>query len=192
MPGLYSQMIPFHFNVAGALTVATTAKRIVVPFDFEIEGVSASVTTAPTGANLIVDLLYGPNGTAAGSLTSVFSVDTTKRPTIVAGSFDNQTTTGPNQPTVTGDTAAEPSHTTYLARPTAPSSTSFSGNQPANNTQPASVQPAGQPASANQPQEAPNVRWSGNAGSVLQLAVTQVGTTVAGSDLTAVVWVVEK
>lgn len=193
MPGQYSQMIPFHFAVPGALAVGTTTKRLIVPFAYEIEGVTASVNTAPTGANLILDLLAGANDTAPGSLASVFSVDTTKRPTIVAGAFDNQSTTGPAQPAVAGDTATEPSYTQYLARPTAESTTRFAGNQPVDNTQPATVavNPT-EAGSANQPQAASNVRWSGNAGDALQLAVTQVGSTVAGSDLIAVVWVVER
>jgi hypothetical protein len=195
VPGLYSGLIPFHFAVPGALTVATTAKRLVVPFAYEIEGVSASVNTSPAGSALILDLLAGPNGTAPGSLASVFAVDTTKRPQIAAGAFDNTPVSGPDQPAVTGDRATEPSYTQYLARPTAPATTTFAGNQPVNMqpNQPQSVQvnPT-EPGSANQPNEAPNVRWSGNAGDALQLAVVQVGSGTAGSDLSVIVWVVEK
>lgn len=195
MPGQYSQMIPLHFTVPGALAAGTTARRIVVPFAYEIEGVSASVNTAPTGASLILDLLAGPNGEAPASLTSVFSVDTTKRPTIAAAAFDNTSATGPDQPAVPLDTVTERSYTQYLASPTAEANTRFAGNQPVNmgSNQPQTVQVnATEAGSANQPNEAPNARWSGNAGDALQLAVVQVGSTVAGSDLLAIVWVVEK
>ena len=188
-------MIPFHFTVPGALAVGTTAKRLMVPFPYEIEGVTASVNTAPTGAALILDVLGGPNGTAPGALTSVFSVNTANRPQIAVGAYDLAGVSAPFQPTIALDTAVEPSELNYLARPTAPAVTTFAGNSPVNmnpnEPQTVSVN-AIETGSSNQPLEASNVRWSGKAGDVLQLAVTQVGSVVAGSDLIAIVWVVEK
>lgn len=74
----------FKLESAGALTVGTGKDRVVVPFNAEIVSVSAVVGTAPTGADLILDVLK--NG------TSIFTTPA-NRPTVTAGS--TQTTTFP-------------------------------------------------------------------------------------------------
>jgi hypothetical protein len=188
-------MIPFHFSLPGALAAGTSVKRLIVPFAYEIEGVTASVNTAPAGGPTLFDVLAGANGTAPGALVSVFTLNAAGRPSIAAGAYDNAPASGPDQPAVTGDRATEPSYTQYLARPQAPAQSQFAGNQPVNmqSNQPQSVQvnptEAGTP---NQPNESPNTRWGGNAGDALQVAVVAgPGNTGLGSDATVVVWVVE-
>lgn len=198
MPGVYSEMHPYDFFVAGNLAVGAQPTRVTVPYAFEIEGVSASVATPAASQPIIVDVLYGPNGTAPGSLTSIFSVDTSKRPTIAAGAYDNAPVTGPDQPAVAGDTATEPSFTQYLARPTAPASTTFAGNQPVNTgNNPVTLDinastPTFESGGPNQPSAAANTRWSGAAGGVLQLSLAQVGVTTTGANLSVIVWVLQK
>ena len=64
------------FESVGALTSGAGKDRFEAPFDCEILTVDAVVGTAPTGANLVLDILK--NG------TSIFTT-TANRPTILAG-----------------------------------------------------------------------------------------------------------
>lgn len=101
MPDLYSAPLPLSFHLAGALAatgagVAAGNIRKVIPFPYQIIGAVASVNTAPTGANLIFDVLVAPHGTAPGSANfkSIWAINNgtngnpDHRPTIVAGAFD--------------------------------------------------------------------------------------------------------
>jgi hypothetical protein len=60
----------------GALSVAVGADPMVFPYPIEIQGISAAVQTAPTGADLIVDV--NKNG------TTIFTTQA-NRPAISAG-----------------------------------------------------------------------------------------------------------
>src|SRR5258705_8480437 len=67
------------FALSGGLTAPTLGKlRFRFPFDATLEGVSAAVDTAPTGANIILDV--NKNG------VSIFPIST--KPTITATTFD--------------------------------------------------------------------------------------------------------
>jgi len=195
VPGIYSQMLPFHAVVAGALTVSTSPQRLLVPFPYEVVGVSASVNTAPTGASIIVDVLAGANQSAPGSLTSIFAGNTALRPTILAGTYDNVSTDTPfaGDPTVPLNTVVDPNEKNYLAKPQAASTTTFSGNQPVDNTQPQTITVnAVETGSANQYQMGESEGYLGNAGDLLQVGILQIGSTVAGADLAVIIWVLER
>lgn len=73
-----------------ALTIGTAKLTFRMPFAFELSAVVVTVTTAPTGATLIVDINEGG--------TSIFST----RPTIDAGEF---TTADADVPAVISDAA---------------------------------------------------------------------------------------
>lgn len=67
------------FAIAGTLSAPTIGtSRFRFPFDATLEGVSAAVNTAPTGASIILDV--NKNG------TSIFPITT--KPTIAIGAFD--------------------------------------------------------------------------------------------------------
>lgn len=75
-------------QVTGTLSAATGVARWVAPCDGEMVGITAAVTTAPTGATLIVDVNIGG--------TTVFSTQA-NRPTIaISGTY-----TGVKVPNVT-------------------------------------------------------------------------------------------
>lgn len=63
-------------EVAGDLAVGTTKAFVPIPFDMEITKVKAHVLTAPTGADLIIDI--NVNG------TSIYTTQA-NRPTIASG-----------------------------------------------------------------------------------------------------------
>ena len=192
MPGQYSQMIPLTLSLPGALAAGATTKRVIVPFPYEIAGVSASVNTAPAGADLILDVLAGPNNTAAGNLASVYKT-AANRPTIKAGSLDMAATSAPFDPTYADNTATEPNEPSYLAKPDPTSTATFAGNQPVTETQPGTVAVnTTEPGSSNQDQVPANRGYVGSAGDALHLSVAQVGSTTAGSDATVVVWLIER
>ena len=68
------------FALSGGLTAPTTGKlRYRFPFDATLEGVSAAVNTAPTGADIVLDV--NKNG------ASIFPIST--HPTIPATTFDS-------------------------------------------------------------------------------------------------------
>lgn len=76
MPGFGDVRETFSLKSSGALTVGTGKDRFVTDFSGEVVRARAAVGTAPTGANLVLDILK--NG------TSIYT-DTSKRPTILAG-----------------------------------------------------------------------------------------------------------
>lgn len=63
-----------------ALTVGTGKVTFRCPFAFTITGVSASVTTAPTGATLVIDI----NETGTTILSTKLSVDVSEKTTTTA------------------------------------------------------------------------------------------------------------
>lgn len=76
-----------------ALTVATDKVKFILPYAFTLTGISASVTTAPTGATLIVDVNEG--GT---------SIMTTNK--IVIDVSETSTATAATAPTLTDNSLA--------------------------------------------------------------------------------------
>jgi hypothetical protein len=66
----------YTFSVTGPVTVATGKSRIYLEDNYIIETVRAAVNTAPTGADLVVDV--NKNGTTIYTTQS-------KRPSIAAG-----------------------------------------------------------------------------------------------------------
>ena len=76
-----------------ALTVATDKVKFILPYAFTLTGISASVTTAPTGATLIVDVNEG--GT---------SIMTTNK--IVIDVSETSTATAATAPTLTDSSLA--------------------------------------------------------------------------------------
>ncbi len=76
--------------VAGNISTTKDSEeaRIYIPFNMELIRVEAAVTTAPTGANLIVDINEHPTPDGAG--VSFFDADS--RPTITASSFFGSST----------------------------------------------------------------------------------------------------
>lgn len=79
------------FARAGALTVSAGSAPFRWPFAVVILGISAAVGTAPTGANLIIDV--NKNG------TTIYSTQG-NRPTIIAGATATAAETVPNTTTV--------------------------------------------------------------------------------------------
>ena len=72
----FNETVIVQHNVSGTLTVAAGAVPYPVPFPCELVAVNLSVGTAPTGADITVDV--NKNG------TTVFT-DQGKRPKVVAG-----------------------------------------------------------------------------------------------------------
>lgn len=204
MPDVYEVPLPFSFHLAGAVAVGTTSLRKVIPFDHQVLGISATVNTAPTGAGLILDLLHGPYNTAASALTTLWPTSgNAGRPQIAAGAFDvapkaPSTTTvtaqGTNPPGYTGTTTVNYNESPYLVRPDTPAATAGFGaaaatptggnnpGEPFNETGVSTGLVQGITETGMAP-GSPNRAFSGSAGDVYQLAVVQVGATVAGSDL---------
>jgi len=71
-------VITLTFSIAGALTTGQKTQRLLAPCAITLTKVRLVVDTAPTGANLIVDV---HTGTGAG--TTIFTTQG-NRPTIVA------------------------------------------------------------------------------------------------------------
>lgn len=116
----------------GAASVASNVQRVRIPFNYSLINAVVTATTAPTGANLIVDV--NRVAVSSGSLGAATTVFTTQanRPTITAG--QNVSTVG------APDTA----------------------------------------------------QVDGSSGDVLAFDVDQVGSTVAGSDLTVTLYLVKR
>lgn len=82
------------FAQTGVLSVTLGTLRFRFPFSATIEGVSAAVNTAPTGADIILDI--NKNG------VSIFPIST--KPTIVATAFDSGVEVVPDDSAIlTGD-----------------------------------------------------------------------------------------
>lgn len=191
MPSAFTNLTIVSFDVAGALTVGITPKRVVVPFAFELAGVTATVNTPSTVSSIIFDVLAGPNNTAPATLVSVFKT-IANRPTIAAGNNDQSPTVAPFNPAIARDTAVEPSETEYFVRPDPTTATTFAGNQPVSTTQPANVvvNPT-EGGTLNQPQPQANIGYIGASGTALQLSVVQIGT-VAGSDARVILLLLQR
>jgi hypothetical protein len=84
------------FGSDGTLAVKTGVSRFMFPYAVTLVGTYATVGTAPTGANLILDVLK--NGTTIYTTTA-------NRPTITAGS--NASSTSPPTPDVTAAAAGD-------------------------------------------------------------------------------------
>jgi hypothetical protein len=61
VPDTFSPPTPIEFHVPGGQSVAVATMRRVLPFDYDIIGAVASLNTAPTGADFIVDVLRAVN-----------------------------------------------------------------------------------------------------------------------------------
>jgi hypothetical protein len=71
------------FSIPDALTTGQKKQRLLAPCAMTILYVRLVITTAPTGANLVVDIMKG-----AGAGTSIYTT-TANRPYIAAGSYQD-------------------------------------------------------------------------------------------------------
>ena len=85
----FNETVIVQHNVSGALTVAAGTAQYPVPFPCELVGVSLAIGTAPTGADVLVDV--NKNG------TTVFT-DQAKRPKVVAGATTGSVANEPALP----------------------------------------------------------------------------------------------
>lgn len=75
MPGSYGDIEILEFGISGSLNTGLQAKRRVMPYTYEIIGVTASLNTIGTATNSIFDIVAGPAGTANASLVSIWPVN---------------------------------------------------------------------------------------------------------------------
>lgn len=204
MPGLNQVPVLTSWRISGALAAGATVQRKLIPFDHEVVGAAITASTAPVGADLIVDILHGANGAAAGALASIWHTNNgangnpDNRPRLVAGNLDQaarpagSTTVRPEgtDPALSGQsTGVSTTYVNYdelpfLSVPDAnPAGYGFAGNQPVNEGQnPVQINP--QESGGPQQQSAPaNVGFRGKAGDVYVPSIVQVGSTTPGSDL---------
>lgn len=189
-------------NVAGALTTSSTAQReVTAPAD--ITDVVAVVGTAPTGADLLFDVLkngttiFQPFGTLApksnvgtGDTTIYVEMANAGPQDIRQGQtllIDSEQMTVSGQ--VQGSSKVDAANPVYAV----PVTRAANGTTAATHNAGANVSPAkGRiPAGATQSATIENPPY-GNAaalqpGDVVRVNVTQVGSTVAGSDLSVTV-----
>jgi hypothetical protein len=210
VPDVYEVPLPLSFRLAGVVAVGTSPLRKVVPFDHEVVGTSLTAATAPAGAALIADILHGPAGAAGGALTSLWATSgNAGRPQIAAGSNDQapaaatNTTVmaqGTNPPGYTGTTTRNYLESPYLVRPDVSASTTQQAGSGAaaggNVGEPFNEGPStdvvqGQTETGMRPASA-NMAFQGAAGDVYQLAIVQVGSTTAGSDLELILWILPR
>jgi len=215
MPDFYSERLAFDFSLSGTLAVAAFSTRRIVPFDFTVFGATASVGTAPTGASLIFDVVVGPAQTADGGLVTLWPKNPSNRPTILAGNLDQaaiaastfQVAPEGTDPDLQGQTTGvsttyqTPNPYPWLAKPdnnqdSPTSPVGFGGNTPfyepgvdspvdLSTNLGADVEAAG----AAQAPEALTSYYVGTAGSVLNVTVLQVGSTVAGANALVTVYI---
>lgn len=188
---------------AGAATVATLAERVDMPFNGDIANVTLDVGTAPTGANLQYDVLDGGTSifsAATGTLiNAVGTGDTTlvisqasgmslprQNQILLIGSEMVQVTDPPagNQ----GQTQGNPEYTLTVTR-------AYGGTSAATHAAGAAVSPAKPQVVAAATNTgtavfAPSKGAGGagtppiSAGDVITFQCLQIGSTVAGSDVT--------
>jgi hypothetical protein len=203
--------------VSGALTAETVPQRLLLPYPCSVIGVQISVTVAPTGANIICDVLHGAAQIAPGSMTSLWWLNNVvatgppatvdNRPTIVVSTFDQAARTVsavtvqskgiPSVPITT--TAYNEMPWLAIPDPNTTGATTFEGAQPVFETEENPVELESDndgtdtafTGGANWPQEAANAQYGYTclAGDVLVPKITQIGSTVAGSNLTMEIWV---
>lgn len=191
---MYNSPILVSFEIPGAIAASNNpTKRLIIPFAFELAGVTISANTAPTGAALIVDILSGNNGQTGlvAPTNSVFKTQA-NRPTLAIGANDQAGVSAPFNLAFSGDTAVEPNELSFLAKPDPTSTSTFAGNQPVNTTAPPVLVNSTEGATQNQPQSAANRGFIGVAGSVLAVAVPQVGSVVAGADLQVMLYIIQR
>jgi hypothetical protein len=183
-------------DIGGVLTVASTPVSGVVnfaaPFSGTITAATVAVAVAPTGAALKADLMVG-TGIAARSEIAVSTTSATSVLNTASYAVTNKALTS-NVATLTtaahgykvGDivtvNGVGQQFDGTFAITVIGSTTTFSYAKIANNV--SSVASSGGTASSNSP-----VKF--NAGDVIKVSVTQVGSSVAGSNLVAAFTVTE-
>ena len=174
----------FQGLTTGTLTVAASPYRIRVPWACTVVGISAMVSTTPAGSPVIVDVLRAPSGsttyTTLNTAVTTTVTGTSGQSTITVASATGivpgmlvsgtgiATATGPVVVAVNGTTV-----TLSVANTGAVSGTGTFSNKVFIN-----------PAAVASSELAPTIT-SLAAGDTLQVSVTQIGSTTAGSNLTA-------
>lgn len=195
MPDTSSEL---SLSVPGALSLASTAQKEVTE-SADVTDVVAVVGTAPTGADLILDILkngatiFGAFGTiaprsavAAGDLTIYVEIAGNAAQDIRPGQvllIDTEQVTVSGQ--VQGSSKVDAANPVYAVPVTRASNGTAAAAHAAGATVfPAKPRiPAGQTRSALTENGPLGVTPTVASGDVLSLAVTQVGSTVAGSNL---------
>lgn len=194
-------------TIAGALTTASVSKLEEVPFACDLANVEATIGTAPTGSALIYDILKNGAslfGTAVATIAPKSGIDTaaTSVQLEVVGNASVDFKQGAylkleseyvliNQ--VTGSPKVDGNAPVYTVSVTRAQLGSTAAAHAAGvSAYPAAVIVAGASKSVTVANPAEGNTPTFTQGDTAQLAITQVGSTVAGSDITATLLVSQR